>query len=132
MDRVNPFESMASGLVLLALPFVLPLFFCRNIPRKLLFYFLGLACCYLCYRAATLLWGFLASILGMLIASWRHEDIQKSFEYSYALILPGLHQGHPHMMLGLLPMLTLGTLLSIVALKILRRALLKPPASSVE
>ncbi len=60
------------------------------------------------------------------------KDMQKRFEYSYALILPGFPLSRPNMLLSILPMLTLGTLLSIIALKILRRALLKPPAPSLE
>jgi hypothetical protein len=131
MDHREFIGSVVGGLVILLLPFALPLFFWRDVPRRFLFYFGGLACCFLCYRLATILWGFMAAVLGSLIASWRHEDMQKGFEYTYALILPGFQSGHPQMLLGILPMLMLGTLLSVFTLRMLKRFLLKPNAPPV-
>ncbi len=72
----------------------------------------------------------MAAVLGSLIAWWRHEAMQRGFDYSYALILPGLSQGHPNMLLSILPMLTLGTLLSIFALRKLKSSLFQPKASA--
>jgi hypothetical protein len=117
--------TLIGGLGILLLPVVLPLFFYRNLQRRTLYYFIGLACCYLCYKVATFLWAFSAFLLGSSIASLRHESFTRSMEYSSSLILPGSRGGHPNMLLGLLPILVLGSLLSVIVLRKLKSALFK-------
>jgi hypothetical protein len=113
------------GGAFLLLPIILPLFFYRNLQRRTLYYFVGLACCYLCFKIATFGWGILAAILGPMMASLRHENTKAGIDYSFSLILPGLKQGHPQMWLGLAPVVILGTFLSIVALRKIKRSLFK-------
>jgi hypothetical protein len=113
------------GNAVLLLPLLLPLFYYRNLQRRTLYYFVGLACCYLCFKLATFAWGILAAILGPVMASLRHEDTKAGIEYSFSLIIPGFKQGHPQMWLGLAPVVILGTLLSILALKKIKRSLFK-------
>jgi hypothetical protein len=128
MNRVDFIGMLTCGSAFLLLPMILPLFFCSNVQHRVLFYFVGLACSFLSYKVATFLWAFFAILLGHFLASLRHEDFHKSIEYSFALVAPGLKEGH--MFLGLLPMLTLGTLLSVVVLKKLKSALFKPQESA--
>jgi hypothetical protein len=125
MQQTSFIGMLVMGSAALLLPIILPLFFYRNLQRRTLYYFVGLACCYLCFKVATVGWGVLAAILGPVMASSRHEDAKAGIEYSFALILPGLKQGHPQMWLGLAPVLFLGTLLSIIALKKIKRSLFK-------
>ena len=122
----TPFIGMlVMGSAVLLLPIILPLFYYRNLQRRTLYYFVGLACSYFCFKIATFAWGILAAILGPIMASLRHEDTKAGIEYSFSMILPGLKQGHPQMWLGLAPVVILGTLLSIVALKKIKRSLFK-------
>jgi hypothetical protein len=114
---------MLCGLGLLAAPILLPLFFCSKNPRRALFYFVGVACTYLCYKVAQFLWVLLAFLLASIVTSLRHENSLQGIQNSFDLVVPGLKQGH--MFLGLLPCLTLGTLLSVIALRKLKAALLK-------
>jgi predicted permease len=128
MNHVDFIGTLVCGSAILLLPMTLPLFFCSNVQRRVLFYFVGLACCFLCYKVAIFLWAFFAVLLGHLLASLRHEDFNKSIEYGFALVAPGIKEGH--ILIGLLPMLTLGTLLSVVVLKKLKTALFKPQESA--
>jgi hypothetical protein len=128
MKNVDFIGMLISGGAILLLPVVLPLFFCSKVQRRVLFYFVGLACSFLCYKVATFVWGISAALLGPLLASLRHEDFHKSIEYSFALVAPGLKEGH--MFIGLLPTLTLGTLLSVIVLRKLKTVLFKPEESA--
>jgi hypothetical protein len=123
MHKLDFFSTLLSGAAILLLPVVLPLFFFSNIRRRTLFYFVGLASSFLCYKVATFGWAFLAVFLGYFLAFWRHENSLKAIEYGFALAIPGLKEGH--MFWGLLPVLTLGTLLSVIALRKIKDALFK-------
>jgi len=124
MNHLDFIGILICGSAIWLLPFILPLFFCSNIDRKALFYFVGLASSFLCYKVATFLWAFSAMFLGFLLAWLRHEDHLKGIEYGFALVAPGIKEGH--MFIGLLPMLTLGTLLAVIVLRKLKSTLFKP------
>lgn len=123
--------TMLCGLGYIALPIAIPFFYCAGTRRPILFYFVGLGCCILCFRVfAVIIWALLCSALGRIIASIRHEDYRKSIEYGFDLVVPGMKQGYGF--LGLLLMLVLGTLLSVIMLRMIKRAFfgpVKPSAS---
>jgi hypothetical protein len=127
MHQLDFIGILAGGFAVLTLPFILPLFFYRGVQRRTLFYFVGLACSFLCYKVANFLWALSAFAIGSLLASWRHEGFEKSTEYSFAVVAPGLHGWN--MFFAILPMLTLGTLLSVFVLRKLKRALFRASGS---
>jgi len=127
MSHLALIGMLACGLAFWLLPLVLPLFFCSKVQRKGLFYLVGLACSFACYKVAPLIWGFSSVLLGNALASMLHEGFQKATEYSFALAVPGLNQGY--LFMGMLPALFLGTLMSVIVLRKLKCSLFGVSAS---
>lgn len=125
MSNVGFIGTLIYGSAIWLLPIIIPLFFFSNGQRRVLFYFVGLSCSFLCYKVAPVLWAFFTVLIGQLLASLRHEDFSKGVEYGFAIGVPGLEEGYGF--LGILPMLILGTLLSVIVLRKLKSSLFKPP-----